>query len=57
VVPTQAEAVQLITDAGGTIQRIEGPHAPPNPHIFPHINDTTPSGWKGTLRILEVEEP
>ena len=57
VVPTQSQAVQLIIDAGGTIQRIEGPHAPPNPHVFPHINYTTPSGWKGTLRILEVEEP
>jgi RHS repeat-associated protein len=50
-VPTQAEATQLIEDAGGTVQRIEDAHMPPNPHTYPHINYTTASGAKGTIQI------
>ena len=50
-VPTQQEAIDLINEAGGTVNRIEGPHNSPNPHNFNHINYTTPSGGKGTIRI------
>jgi RHS repeat-associated protein len=50
-IPTQAEANMLIEDAGGTVQRIEPPHLPPNVHQYPHINYTTSSGVKGTVRI------
>jgi hypothetical protein len=51
-VPTKDEAVDLITEAGGNIERIDlTPHAPPNPHQYPHINYTTASGGRGTVRI------
>ena len=50
-VPTQDEGEQLIEDAGGTIERIEGPHAPPNPHTYEHINYVTSLGQRATLRI------
>jgi hypothetical protein len=50
-IPSKSEAIELIKDAGATIERIEGPHGPPNPHNFPHINFTTPSGGKGTIQI------
>jgi RHS repeat-associated protein len=50
-VPTKQEGVDLINQAGGRIDRIEGPHLPPNPHNFPHINYTTPAGGKGTIPI------
>ncbi|MFZ5643768.1 MAG: RHS repeat-associated core domain-containing protein [Bacillota bacterium] len=52
-VPTQQEAKDLIIEAGGIIDRIEGPHMAPNPHSYPHINYTTPNGKKGTIRIQE----
>ena len=51
-IPTQQEAIDLINEAGGDILRIEGPHEAPNPHNFHHINYTTPSGGKGTIKIL-----
>jgi hypothetical protein len=51
VIPTQTEAEQLIEDGGGTIQRIEDAHLPPNPHQYPHINYTTSGGLKGTIQI------
>jgi hypothetical protein len=54
-VPTQAEGEALIEDAGGRIERIEGPHEPPNPHQYPHINYETPNGAKGTIRIQSLE--
>ena len=50
-VPTEQEAIDLINEAGGTVNRIEGPHESPNPHNYNHINYTTPSGLKGTIRI------
>lgn len=53
-VPTQSEAIDLIKASGGTPLRIEGAHNAPNPHNFPHINYTTPSGAKGTIQIIEI---
>jgi RHS repeat-associated protein len=50
-IPTRAQAEMLIEDAGGTVQRIEGPHLPPNPHQYHHINYTTSSGLRGTVQI------
>ena len=51
-VPTEQEAIDLINEAGGMVNRIEGPHIAPNPHNFNHINYTTPNGRKGTIRII-----
>ncbi|MDP2816080.1 MAG: RHS repeat-associated core domain-containing protein, partial [Rectinemataceae bacterium] len=53
-VPTKSEAVTLIGEAKGKIDRIEGPHAIPNPHVYNHINYTTESGLKGTIRIQDL---
>jgi hypothetical protein len=50
-VPTRTEAIDLIKAAGGKVIRIEKGHPPPNPHTFPHINYTTPSGAKATIQI------
>lgn len=50
-VPTQQEASDLIDQSGGTINRVDPPHDPPNPHTYPHINYTTSGGAKGTIRI------
>jgi RHS repeat-associated protein len=53
-VPTYEEAVALIQKAGGTIQRVEGPHAAGGVagHIdFPHINWTTAGGTRSHLAI------
>jgi len=55
VVPSQAQAEQLIEDSGGTIQRIEDAHVPPNLHQYPHINYTTSNGVKGTLQIQGLD--
>jgi hypothetical protein len=55
IVPTQSEAEQLIEDGGGTVQRIENAHEPPNPHQYPHINYTTSAGIRGTIQIQEVQ--
>ena len=52
-VPTQSQAIQLITQSGGTILRIEGAHQFPNPHNYPHINYVTENGTKGTIKIFE----
>lgn len=54
-VPTREEAIDLIKEAGGRVERIDAPHGPPNPHDFDHINYSTSSGTKGTLRILPEE--
>jgi hypothetical protein len=51
-VTTKQEAIDLITEAGGKILRIEGPHAAPNPHNFTHINYLTSGGLKGTIEII-----
>ena len=36
--PTRNEAIDLIKESGGRIQRIEGAHSSPNSHNYPHIN-------------------
>jgi hypothetical protein len=55
-IPTREQALQLLRDAGVDLSsgelRIEGPHLPPNPHDYPHINYPTPTGGKGTIRTL-----
>lgn len=51
------EAVRLIEEAGGTIQRVDPSHAGSlvAGHIdFAHINFTTASGIKGHLEILAL---
>jgi hypothetical protein len=53
-VPTYAEAEALIAEAGGTIVRVEGPHAAGGVagHInFNHINYTTAGGVRSHLAI------
>jgi hypothetical protein len=55
-VPTREEAVRMIEENGGKIQRIEGGHGPQSvaaEHDFTHINYTTSSGVKATVRIQE----
>ena len=52
-IPTESQARQLISQSGGTLTRVEGPHLYPNPHTFPHINYVTQEGIKGTIQILE----
>jgi RHS repeat-associated protein len=56
IVPSRSQGVQLIEDARGRVLRIEGPHEPPNPHQFPHINYSTSGGSRGTLEILGLDE-
>jgi len=51
--PTRQEAIDLIKESGGTVNRIEGPHEYPNPHNFNHINYTTATGQKGTIKIKQ----
>ena len=53
-IPTKSEALKMIEEAGGKVQRIEGPHLSPNPHNYNHINYTTPSGGKGTIKIQDL---
>ena len=53
-IPSKIEAIRLIRETGGTIQRIEGPHSFPNPHTYDHVNYTTSSGAKGTIKIQEL---
>lgn len=53
VIPTPGEARTLIEEAGGVEERHDNPHQPPNPHSYPHINYTTPTGKKGTIRVTE----
>ena len=58
-IPTYDEAIYLIKDAGGTVQRVDKSHAGSRVagHIdFPHINFTTPSGSRSHLRIQDVPE-
>ncbi len=53
VVPTVDEAKQLIQKAGGVIDRIEEGHASGgvSDHTYPHINYTTASKSKATVRV------
>ena len=56
-VASYQEAVRLIDEAGGTIQRVDPSHAGSlvAGHIdFPHINFSTASGIKGHLEILAL---
>jgi len=53
-VPTKEEALHMISDAKGQITSIEETgHAEGGvtPHTYPHINYTTKSGVKGTIKI------
>jgi hypothetical protein len=50
-IPTKSEALDLLDEAGATVDRIENAHSPPNPHQYPHINFTTVDGTKGTIQI------
>ena len=50
-IPTESEAADLIDEGGGRVDRVEGPHEPPNPHQYNHINYTTAGGNRGTIRI------
>jgi RHS repeat-associated protein len=51
-VPTVDEARALLEELGVNPEdmRIEGGHAPPNPHTYPHINYPTPGGGRGTVK-------
>lgn len=49
------DAEMLIESAGGTVLRVESDHLPPNPHQYPHINYTTSSGARGTIRVVDIE--
>lgn len=51
--PTEAQAKRLIAETGGKYLRTEGPHKGMNPHKYVHINYTTKSGKKGTIRLFE----
>ena len=50
-VPTEQEAKDLIKESGGKVNRVEDAHDYPNPHNYHHINYTTASGAKGTIKI------
>lgn len=54
-IPTQQEAKDLIIEAGGKIERIEGAHPVGgiSTHTYPHINYYTASGQKAAIRIQE----
>ena len=56
---TQKEAETLIKEAGGTPLRAEPAHKEGfnSRHRYPHINYTTATGKKGTIRIQEVVRP
>ena len=51
-IPTRQEALDLIKEAGGKIVRVHDAHGGPSTHKYPHINYTTRSGMKGTIRIV-----
>jgi hypothetical protein len=57
IVPTLEKAKQLIRSAGGTIDRIEEGHAVGgvSEHTYPHINYTTASGSRATVRVESVK--
>jgi RHS repeat-associated protein len=53
IVPTQGQATEMIQQSGGTVDRVEGPHASGgiSTHTYDHINYTTADGQKATIRI------
>ena len=51
---SKEEAIRILKESGCIIDRIENGHLPPNPHVYPHINYTTPNGTKGTIRITGI---
>jgi hypothetical protein len=54
IVPTQSQALDLISRAGGTVERIDPAGHPPggiSTHTAPHINYTTKGGTKSTVII------
>jgi hypothetical protein len=54
-VPTQEEAVRMIEENGGKIDRMDIEGHPPggvSDHTYPHINYTTSSGVKATVKVL-----
>jgi len=57
-VPTQDEAVRMIEESGGKVERIEEGHGPDSVshHDYPHINYTTADGAKGTIQIQSVQQ-
>jgi len=52
-VPTKAEAIEMIKESGGTIDRIEEAHGPDSvsTHDYPHINYTTAGDQKATVKV------
>ena len=50
-IPTEEEANTLIEKAGGKYLRTDGPHSPPNPHQYKHINYLI-NKIKSAIRIL-----
>ena len=56
IVPTEAEARELIKAGGGAVERVEEGHSASgvSPHTYPHINYVTHAGEKATVRILEL---
>ncbi len=52
-IPTKEQAMKLIEQAKGVVNRIDPAHQFPNPHTYSHINYTTSSGVKGTIKILD----
>jgi RHS repeat-associated protein len=56
LVPTAAEAEQLIVRGGGRVLRVEQ-HAPGgvSTHTYPHINYVTKGGTKSTIRVQSID--
>jgi hypothetical protein len=52
-VPTQDEAIKMIEESGGRVDRIEEGHGADSvsPHDYPHINYYTEGNVKATVRI------
>jgi hypothetical protein len=53
-VPTKEEAIRMIEENGGRIDRLDYEGHPPggvSDHTYPHINYTTSSGVKATVRV------
>src|SRR5450830_269580 len=48
-------AIDVLREARARIDGIEGPHDSPSPHNYDHINYTTESGVKGTIRVLNID--
>jgi RHS repeat-associated protein len=52
-VPTKGEAIKMIEESGGRVDRIEEAHGPGSvsTHDYPHINYTTEGGVKATVKV------